>query len=299
MAASKRTTQIPTLVGSCGAAALFLQFWSQVPGFTFVDHAFAFKPGAWILTTGMLLVVLAGLWAVSATVLSEAGGVRYQAGLALDIGTYVPLFGLVLAPLSLVHYLTWDDLERRLTLFLERGELPEIPQADFAGKKMVEMLDEGARRAIIEPVRTIAIDPGHGGTNTGRVSRAGVMEKNVNLAIALMLRDRLMQELGVDVVMTRSEDIDVSFEDRVETANTSGSVTTARPCQPINFGGMNRSGVKDCRSAHVLGFYHQQGGQDEKTAQAVYQVDVLHYLPPIIPSRLWQRSPKLVLVQPV
>ena len=112
---------------------------------------------------------------------------------------------------------------RRLVLFLERGELPEIPQADFAGKKMVEMLEEGARRSIVEPMRTIAIDPGHGGTNTGRVSRSGIMEKDVNLAIALALRDRLMQELGVDVVMTRSEDLDVSFEDRVETANAAGA----------------------------------------------------------------------------
>jgi N-acetylmuramoyl-L-alanine amidase len=109
---------------------------------------------------------------------------------------------------------------RRLVLFLERGALPEIPPADFAGKKMVEMLAEGARRAIVEPMRTIAVDPGHGGTNTGRVSRSGVMEKDVNLAIALGLRDRLMQELGVDVVMTRTEDVDVSFEDRVEAANT-------------------------------------------------------------------------------
>ncbi|RJR30198.1 MAG: hypothetical protein C4574_02550 [Candidatus Latescibacterota bacterium] len=112
---------------------------------------------------------------------------------------------------------------RRLVLFLERGELPDIPQADFAGKKMVEMLEEGARRSIVEPMRTIAIDPGHGGTNTGRVSRSGIMEKDVNLAIALSLRDRLMQELGVDVVMTRSEDLDVSFEERVETANAAGA----------------------------------------------------------------------------
>ncbi len=112
---------------------------------------------------------------------------------------------------------------RRLVLFLERGALPEIPQADFAGRKLTEMLDEGARRAIVEPVRTIAVDPGHGGANNGRVSRSGFLEKDVNLAIALSLRDRLMQELGVDVVMTRTEDVDVSFEQRVETANAAGA----------------------------------------------------------------------------
>ncbi len=116
-----------------------------------------------------------------------------------------------------------DGASRRLVLFLERGPLPDIPPAEFAGRKMIEMLEEGARRAIIDPVRTIAIDPGHGGANAGRVSPSGFMEKDVNLAIALTLRDRLMQELGVDVVMTRAEDVDVSFEDRVETANTAGA----------------------------------------------------------------------------
>jgi len=118
MAISRRAGQALILLGSCGAAALFLQFWSQVPEFTFVKHAFAFKPGAWLLLTGVLLVALGGLWAVSATILSEAGGVPYHDGLDLDAGTYVPLFLLALAPLSLVHYLDRDDLGHRLTLFL-------------------------------------------------------------------------------------------------------------------------------------------------------------------------------------
>jgi N-acetylmuramoyl-L-alanine amidase len=109
---------------------------------------------------------------------------------------------------------------KKLVLFLERGKLPEIPEADFAGKKMIEMLDEGARRKIIEPVRKIAVDPGHGGNDIGRMSPSGVEEKDVNLQIALMLRDRLIEELGVGVVMTRAEDVLVSLDERVETANT-------------------------------------------------------------------------------
>jgi N-acetylmuramoyl-L-alanine amidase len=49
------------------------------------------------------------------------------------------------------------------------------------------------------------------------------MEKNVNLQIALMLRDRLMEELGVEVVMTRTEDELVPFDQRIEAANTAGA----------------------------------------------------------------------------
>jgi len=112
---------------------------------------------------------------------------------------------------------------KKLVLFLERGKLPEIPGADFAGKKMVEMLDEGAQRKIIEPVRKIAVDPGHGGSDIGRMGASGAKEKDLNLQIALMLRDRLMEELGVDVVMTRTEDVLVPLDERVEAANTAGA----------------------------------------------------------------------------
>jgi len=112
---------------------------------------------------------------------------------------------------------------RKLVLFLERGKLPEIPEVDFAGKKMVEMLDEGARRKIIEPVRTIALDPGHGGPDIGKIGPSGAREKDLNLQIALMLRDRLVEELGIAVVMTRTEDVLVPFDQRVETANAAGA----------------------------------------------------------------------------
>jgi N-acetylmuramoyl-L-alanine amidase len=113
--------------------------------------------------------------------------------------------------------------QRKLVLFLERGKLPEIPEVDFAGKKMVEMLDEGAKRKIIEPVRTIALDPGHGGPDIGKIGPSGAREKDLNLQIALMLRDRLVEELGIGVVMTRTEDVLVPFDQRVETANTAGA----------------------------------------------------------------------------
>jgi len=118
---------------------------------------------------------------------------------------------------------TGKKAPRKLVLFLERAKLPEIPGADFAGKKMVEMLDEGAKRKMIEPVRRIAVDPGHGGSDNGRMSSSGVKEKDVNLAIALMLRDRLKEELGVDVVMTRTEDVLVPLDERVEKANAAGA----------------------------------------------------------------------------
>lgn len=60
--------------------------------------------------------------------------------------------------------------------------------------------------------KTIAIDAGHGGADGGAVSKSGVIEKDLNLAIALYLRDYL-QQAGATVVMTREGDYDLASGD--------------------------------------------------------------------------------------
>lgn len=51
----------------------------------------------------------------------------------------------------------------------------------------------------------VCLDVGHGGTDPGKVGVDGSLEKDINLAIALKLRDYLEQS-DVRVVMTREED---------------------------------------------------------------------------------------------
>jgi N-acetylmuramoyl-L-alanine amidase len=65
----------------------------------------------------------------------------------------------------------------------------------------------------------IVIDPGHGGKDPGALGVAGVVEKDVVLAIALQLRDRL-QAAGFDVVLTRDTDVFIPLEERTARANT-------------------------------------------------------------------------------
>jgi N-acetylmuramoyl-L-alanine amidase len=60
--------------------------------------------------------------------------------------------------------------------------------------------------------KTIAIDAGHGGVDGGAVSKQGIIEKDLNLAIALYLRDYL-QQAGAIVVMTREGDYDLATGD--------------------------------------------------------------------------------------
>ncbi|KAB3528896.1 N-acetylmuramoyl-L-alanine amidase CwlD [Alkaliphilus serpentinus] len=54
--------------------------------------------------------------------------------------------------------------------------------------------------------RVVVIDPGHGGIDPGAVGGNGILEKNINLSIALYLREYL-EKRGSVVIMTRDEDI--------------------------------------------------------------------------------------------
>ncbi|WP_150275563.1 N-acetylmuramoyl-L-alanine amidase CwlD [Paenibacillus tepidiphilus] len=60
--------------------------------------------------------------------------------------------------------------------------------------------------------KVIAIDAGHGGPDGGAVSREGLIEKDINLAVSLYLRDYL-QQAGAIVVMTREGDHDLAREE--------------------------------------------------------------------------------------
>lgn len=56
------------------------------------------------------------------------------------------------------------------------------------------------------PEQVFVVDPGHGGEDGGAVSLSGQTESQVNLAVSKRL-DLLLGFYGVDVIMTRTEDI--------------------------------------------------------------------------------------------
>lgn len=56
---------------------------------------------------------------------------------------------------------------------------------------------------------TVVIDPGHGGSDSGAIGYSGVREKDVALAVGLRTEE-LLRAAGAEVVMTRTQDVDVS-----------------------------------------------------------------------------------------
>ena len=68
----------------------------------------------------------------------------------------------------------------------------------------------------------VVIDPGHGGPDPGAVGIGGLRETDVVLDVGLQVA-RLLQARGVQVVLTRTSEVDVDLPPRVALANSSGA----------------------------------------------------------------------------
>jgi N-acetylmuramoyl-L-alanine amidase len=68
-------------------------------------------------------------------------------------------------------------------------------------------------------IRRIVVDPGHGGHDPGAVGADGLKEKDVVLEMGLKLAKRIRENLGIDVIMTRSKDVFIPLEERTAIAN--------------------------------------------------------------------------------
>lgn len=91
---------------------------------------------------------------------------------------------------------------------------------DVFGK---EVVDEDAPQLPMElrPIRTVVIDPGHGGKDPGAVGVGGLQEKGVTLALSKALQEALT-ERGFDAVLTREDDRYLSLLERTALAEGVG-----------------------------------------------------------------------------
>lgn len=71
---------------------------------------------------------------------------------------------------------------------------------------------------VINGIHKVAIDPGHGGSDSGSIGYSGAYEKDYNLSVSLKVR-QILQSRGIDVLMTRDTDETVSLDERTDYAN--------------------------------------------------------------------------------
>ncbi|MFA5907988.1 MAG: N-acetylmuramoyl-L-alanine amidase [Vicinamibacterales bacterium] len=68
-------------------------------------------------------------------------------------------------------------------------------------------------------LRTVVLDPGHGGEEIGTQGANGTLEKDVTLSVARRLRTLIESRLGAKVFLTREDDRTLSLDDRSAFAN--------------------------------------------------------------------------------
>lgn len=95
---------------------------------------------------------------------------------------------------------------------------PGIDPALFQGGR-----DLPLRHLLGLGVKTILVDPGHGGEDTGAIGRGGTLEKELALDISRRLKRRLEAVGGFQVLLTRDGDRTVPLEERVAISQAVGA----------------------------------------------------------------------------
>lgn len=141
------------------------------------------------------------------------------------------LFGVV-SHLDRIHYppglkqiseVIWDQPEENILRL-------EVALNGHSWGYKIEWREDGFRLAVRRPPQTgkklhglcIVIDPGHGGSQAGAIGPAGMMEKDINLAVALKLAE-MMRKRGAEVILTRSADTTLGLTERVALADSIGA----------------------------------------------------------------------------
>ena len=144
----------------------------------------------------------------------------------------------------------------------------------FAGDKVrtyVSVQQENVRRNLV------VLDPGHGGKDPGKVGADEELEKDINLAISLKVREKL-EEDGMEVVMTREEDVMLSDGDadnkKLEDLNSRiGIINEQQPAIAVS---IHQNSYSDpaVRGAQVFYFTHSDKG---KQAAEALQEELLEF----------------------
>ncbi len=83
-------------------------------------------------------------------------------------------------------------------------------------------IDKAAHK-VINSIKVIVIDPGHGGKDTGAVGPRGIKEKDVTLGVALELKRLLGKHSDFEVILTRDDDHGIELDKRAETVARAGA----------------------------------------------------------------------------
>jgi N-acetylmuramoyl-L-alanine amidase len=118
-------------------------------------------------------------------------------------------------PVIDVHAQPMAAAKRGLSSDAATHNVAKTPEASASHENQLSLARELGLK-----INRIAIDPGHGGYDTGTIGPHGLLEKNLCLDVALRLGQLIEANVpGAEVVYTRKDDRHVALEDRIAIAN--------------------------------------------------------------------------------
>lgn len=116
----------------------------------------------------------------------------------------------------------------------------------------------------------IVVDAGHGGTDPGKIGINDALEKDINLSIALKLRD-MLEKKDIEVVLTRDTDTALHSENATnkkaeDMQNRCALITEANPVFTVSIH-QNSYTTEDVKGAQV--FYYDQSEEGKKLAESI------------------------------
>ncbi|MCI8307137.1 MAG: N-acetylmuramoyl-L-alanine amidase [Lachnospiraceae bacterium] len=117
---------------------------------------------------------------------------------------------------------------------------------------------------------TIAIDPGHGGYDPGKVGVNGTLEKDVNLAISLHLKDCL-EQMNYKVVLTRSTDTHLYTEGckSKKTDDLNHRISIIEDASPVVAVSIHQNSFQDSTVSGAQVFYYNDAGTSKLLADSI------------------------------
>lgn len=114
---------------------------------------------------------------------------------------------------------TWEQINpETIQLVLDLDSPLQGFQRVYDEKRKALVCAVKTRQSVASFPFVVAIDPGHGGEESGSTAPDGTPEKQLNLAMALQLQQALSAIEGLQVVLTRTQDETLSLAQRVERA---------------------------------------------------------------------------------
>lgn len=126
---------------------------------------------------------------------------------------------------------------------------------------------------------TIVLDPGHGGSDPGKVGVNGVLEKELNLQIAMKVKE-ILEEKNIQVIMTRTEDEMLCSEDtdnrkREDMRKRVEMINDANPILAVS---IHQNSYTDPNVSGAQVFYYSESEEGKRMAElmqkALLEVDV-------------------------